>query len=323
MEEGKIINTRYVRIVARIGYYLKSNNIASIYKYKCPTFAAAEKGNIELFSHSLEHMGSLCGHKNIECLCTLPNRILASGSWDKTIKIWEIEKRALMCTLCGHNDIVYVVCYIREGLLVSGSRDNCLVIWSKSQAGCTTYSLRERLTGHRSTIRGIIRINKREIMSGEENGNLRMWDIDQGICIRHIKHAPGDHLIQMKQHLGEVLVSYWNGKVRVWGTANNWRNPIKKFSVCFGDVIEILSDTLLLRGGVLGQLEFIDYSQVGCELPPIIQQMHINAMQRITKNLVLITSLGRYLKVIDPISRKCYLTFKKVGGRLSAIVYFY
>ena len=39
-----------------------------------------------------------------------------------------------MCTLCGHSDIVYVVCYIREGLLVSGSRDNCLVIWSKSQA---------------------------------------------------------------------------------------------------------------------------------------------------------------------------------------------
>ena len=129
------------------------------------------------------------------------------------------------------------------------------------------------LTGHKSLIQGIIRVNNREIVSGECGGDLMMWDIDQGLCIRHIPrlYGLGDYLTQMKHMRGDVVVSYWD-KVKVWRPANHLGNtPIKQFDLCKGSSIEFLSGDLLLTGGHEGQLEFIDYGEIGCNLPPIIE----------------------------------------------------
>ena len=123
----------------------------------------------------------------------------------------------------------------------------------------------------------------------------------------------------------DIVVSYWD-KVKVWGAANNWgEDPIKQFDVCRGLSIEFLSGDLLLRGGYEGQLEFIDYAQTGCNLPSIIMGLHsecISAIQRIAKNIVVTASGDGYLKVIHPISRRCYLKFK-VRKSLYALAYFY
>ena len=328
-EKGVINKEEYERVTPRIGYYMKSKNIARIFKENCPLFAAGGyELIINLFSNSLEQMGYFSGHKHsIWCLCAISNIILVSGSWDKTIKIWNIEDRSIMSTLSGHTKRVNALCYVKEGVLVSGSEDQSLIIWSKSRPESSTYSHRQTLTGHKSTIAGIIRLNDREIVSGENGGDLMMWNIDEGLCIRQIPRLSGfDSLIQLKQHMrGDVVVGYSN-KVRVWGTANDLGNTtIKEFDVCYGSSIEFLSGDLILRGGSSGQLEFIDYGEIGCQLPPIRIGLHsetIRAIQRIAKNIVITACNDGYLKVIHPISRRCYLKFK---GResLNALAYFY
>ena len=326
-EKGVINKKEYERVIPRIGYYMKSNNIARIFKEKCPIFAAGgEEGRINLFSNSLEHMGYFSGHKNcIRCLCPISNKILASGSYDKTIKIWNIEDRSIISTLSGHTETVNVLCNVKEGILVSGSWDKSLIIWSNSRPESCTYSPRQTLTGHKSRITGIIRLNNREIVSGESDGDLMMWNIDQRLCIRHIPREFCDHLIQMKYMRGDVVLSYGN-KVKVWGAANNWGgDPIKQFDVYRAYSIEFLSEDLLLRGGREGRLEFIDYAQTGCKLPSIIMGLHskyIYAIQRIAKNIVITASGDGYLKVIHPISRICYLKFN-ARKPLQALAYFY
>ena len=124
---------------------------------------------------------------------------------------------------------------------------------------------------------------------------------------------------------GDVVINYYY-KVRVWGAVNDLGgDPIKQFSVCGGSSIEFLSGNLLLRGGEEGQLEFIDYGEIGCKLSPIIMGLHSNyiyAIQRIAKNIVITASGDRYLKVIHPIFRRCYLKFK-ARKSLFALAYFY
>ena len=334
MKEGKIIENvlnkeyeEYLRVVPRIGYYMRSKNISAIFKYKCPTFALAGACDVEeriyLFSNSLEEMGSFYGHKkSIRCLCGFSNRILASGSHDQSIKIWEIEERALICTLSGHRNIVTTLCYVREGVFVSGSDDKSLIIWSKLP-GSNIYS-QQVLTGHKSQIIGIIKINNSEIVSGDLKGDLRIWNTDQGLCTRHLPRMHYN-ITQMKQYMGEVAVSY-REKVIIWGAANNWGDPLKQFKVCKGWPIEFLSGDILLRGGYEGELEFIYNAQTGCSLPPI-QGLHssvIYHIKRIAKNIVITSSMDRFMKVIDPISRKCYLNFKKRDNyHWFAIAYFY
>lgn len=62
-----------------------------------------------------------------------PNQkpILASASFDSTIKLWDIELGSLLCSLNGHRDCVYSVAFSPNGeYLASGSLDKCVNIWS-------------------------------------------------------------------------------------------------------------------------------------------------------------------------------------------------
>ena len=324
MEERKTrVNEGNLRIVPRIGYYLKSRNIADIFKDKYPIFAAGgDARRIDLFSNSLEYMGSLRGHQeSIMCLCAFPNKILASGSMDKNIKIWDIKerRRILISTLSGHKSNVTALCYVREGVFVSGSMDKSLIIWSKQPE--SSYIYLHRLTGHKTYIRGIIRVNNEVIMAGEWNGDFRTWNIDLGGFLRHIR-VFRDSIYQMKQGIGEEVVVSYKKQVNVWKVPDFREHPLKHFRVCDGESIELLSGDLLLRGGDNGELQFINYREGGCTRLIPLHNASIRCIQRIVTNLVVTASADEYLKVFDPISGKCHMKYRKYNYTMSAIAYF-
>ena len=52
---------------------------------------------------------------------------LASGSDDKSVRVWKIENGETIQTLNGHSGSVYLVCYGRDSdILVSGSYDKTI-----------------------------------------------------------------------------------------------------------------------------------------------------------------------------------------------------
>ncbi|XP_024984046.1 WD40 repeat-containing protein HOS15 [Cynara cardunculus var. scolymus] len=62
-----------------------------------------------------------------------PNQqlLLASASFDSTVKLWDVEHGRLLRSLNGHRDAVYALSFSPNGeYLASGSLDRCMHIWS-------------------------------------------------------------------------------------------------------------------------------------------------------------------------------------------------
>src|SRR5262245_47108300 len=64
---------------------------------------------------------------------TADGKSIVSGSWDKTIKLWEVTTGKDRLTFKGHSDYVTAVALSEDGrLLASGSYDRTVKLWDAS-----------------------------------------------------------------------------------------------------------------------------------------------------------------------------------------------
>jgi WD40 repeat protein len=62
---------------------------------------------------------------------------LASGSWDSTIRLWDVASRTCAAVLSGHSSTVYSVSFSPDGrTLVSGSADSTVRLWDVASRLC-------------------------------------------------------------------------------------------------------------------------------------------------------------------------------------------
>ena len=74
--------------------------------------------------------GVLKGHTDwVFSVAPLEGGKLASGSGDKTIRIWDLATGACERVLEGHTDTVYSVVPLEGGRLASASADDTIRIW--------------------------------------------------------------------------------------------------------------------------------------------------------------------------------------------------
>ena len=73
---------------------------------------------------------TLSGHGNeVYSVAFDSNDILASGSEDRTIKLWNKNTGDLLRTLSGHGYHVWSVAFDSNDILASGSWDSTIKIW--------------------------------------------------------------------------------------------------------------------------------------------------------------------------------------------------
>jgi WD40 repeat protein len=83
----------------------------------------------------------LQGHTgSVKALCVLTDGRLASGSWDGTIRLWDVATGAETARLEGRASSVTALCTLSDGRLASGSTDNTIRLWDVSRGTETARS---------------------------------------------------------------------------------------------------------------------------------------------------------------------------------------
>ena len=156
------------------------------------------------------------GHTDlVYCLSFSPDgRYVVSGSWDTTLRLWDVKKSKCISIFKGHIRGVTCLSFSPDGrYVVSGSLDKTLRLWDVEKAKCIRV-----FEGHTDGISCFsFGPNGKYVVSGSEDETLRLWDIETGKCIRIFKGHTGPVYCLSFSPDGRYVVSGSGDKtLRLW-----------------------------------------------------------------------------------------------------------
>ena len=124
-------------------------------------------------------MTTLLGHSDrIACLENIDENRFASGSFDRSIKIWDAKSFVCLKTLNDNQKQFLSLTSLTLNKLASGS-DNNIKIWDLESGECL-----QTLNGHSDWIRGLVYLPNGNLVSCSCDTTIKVWDLARGECIK-------------------------------------------------------------------------------------------------------------------------------------------
>ncbi|WP_392530274.1 protein kinase [Nostoc sp. C117] len=104
-------------------------------------------------------------------------QLVASGSNDYTIKLWQAYTGRNICTLTGHSFFVNCIAFSHDGeILASGSGDNTIKLWH-----INTGKEIQTFTGHSDSVWSVAFSRDRQfLVSGSWDKTIKLWHLQSG-----------------------------------------------------------------------------------------------------------------------------------------------
>jgi len=121
-------------------------------------------------------------------------KLALSGSWDSTVKLWEVSSGDVIRTFEGHSKWVNAVAFSPDGkLALSGSQDKTLKLWKVSSGRVIPLKWWNILSsgrdirtfeGHFLVYAVVFSPDGQLALSGSSDKTLKLWDVSSGRVIQ-------------------------------------------------------------------------------------------------------------------------------------------
>jgi WD40 repeat protein len=128
-------------------------------------------------AQELKERASYEGHNAVvsSVAITSEGKTLASGSFDTTIKLWDVPTGKEIATLRGHGGGVHSVAFTQDGkTLASGSQDDTVKVWDVA-TGRETVTLK-----HEYHVRRVAFTPDGKTLISAGEGPIKLWDVATG-----------------------------------------------------------------------------------------------------------------------------------------------
>ena len=172
--------------------------------------------SFDLVERSPRYITTLEGHTDdvISVTFSPDGKTLASGSDDRTVRLWDVNTGQVKTTLRDHTSGVTSVVYSPDGkTLASGSGDRTVKLWDVNTGQVKT-SLRDHTSGVTSVVYSP---DGKTLASGSDDRTVRLWDVNTG----QVKTTLRDHRGRVTSVTfspdGTTLASAsWDRTVKLW-----------------------------------------------------------------------------------------------------------
>ena len=171
------------------------------------------------------------GHQNgIMCL-QFDDTILATGSYDTTIKIWDISSGEELRTLRGHASAVRCLQF-DDTKLISGSLDHKVKVWNWRTGECLS-----TLTGHSGGIIGL-HFDSSILATGSVDSTIRIWNFDDKSASVLRGHSDWVNSVKIDSASRTVFSASDDSTIKIWDLDS--KSCIKTFEGHVGQVQQVV-----------------------------------------------------------------------------------
>jgi WD40 repeat protein len=183
-------------------------------------FTGHDDGTVRIWSIDGQELFTCYGHKYSVRSIAVSGAYLFSGSFDKTVKQWEIHTGKCLQTFSGHIFGVDSIAISGESLF-SGGGDNTIKRWDITTGQCL-----HTFNGHRDSVYSIA-ISGEGLFSGSVDKTVKQWDIATGKCLH-----------TFSGHQGFVNAITVSGE---WLFSGGSDNIIKQWDISTGNCLHTFS----------------------------------------------------------------------------------
>lgn len=171
------------------------------------------------------------GHKNGVMCLQFEDNILATGSYDTTIKIWDMETGEELRTLTGHTSGIRCLQF-DDTKLISGSIDRTLKVWNWRTGECiSTY------TGHLGGVIGL-HFQNSILASGSTDKTVKIWNFEDKSTFLLRGHSDWVNAVRVDSNSRTVLSASDDCTVRLWDLDS--KQCIRTFQGHVGQVQQVI-----------------------------------------------------------------------------------